>query len=122
MLFVKCPEYLIRLFQESKPDLQKLNEIVLLVPSERRVIGEKLVAEIAFVYRTLSRLRQEIDEGDLVSVFQQGEQVFLREHPAVKSYTALLPKYASLYKQLNDLLPTTVPQTLESALQEFLKQ
>ncbi|MCL2766683.1 MAG: hypothetical protein FWD21_03260 [Peptococcaceae bacterium] len=103
-------------------DIQNLHEIVNLVTVERRSIAYNLCREIRFVYLTLERLRKEIENGDVVSIFRQGEQEFLRENPALKSYTNLIPKYSSLYKQVNDLLPAANPHDKESELQTFLKQ
>lgn len=103
-------------------DMQKLNTIIGLVPSDRRAVAEKLGKEIAFMYRTLERLRKEVDEGEVVDLFKQGSQEFLRENPALKAYTNLIPKYSALYKQVTDLLPAASLNDGESELQDFLKQ
>jgi hypothetical protein len=69
----------------------------------------------------LERLRKEVDEGEVVDLFKQGNQEFLRENPALKAYTNLIPKYSALYKQMTDLLPASGVNEPSSELQNFLK-
>ena len=94
----------------TSKDLEKLNLIVGLVPSDRRSIAERITQEITFIYRTLERLRKEIDENESIS-----------KNPALKAYTTLIPKYSALFKQLNDLIPTVGVGDGKSELEEFLK-
>lgn len=103
-------------------NLQKLDAIIALVPSDRRAIAEKLGKEITFMYRTLERLREAVDTGEVVDLFKQGSQEFLRENPALKAYTNLIPKYSALYKQVTDLLPAASLNDGGSELQEFLNR
>jgi len=103
-------------------DIDKLDAIIELVPSDRRAVAEKLGKEITFMYRTLERLRQAVDGGEVVDLFHQGSQEFVRENPALKAYTNLIPKYSALYKQVTDLLPAASMNDGMSKLQEFLNE
>ena len=83
--------------------------------------NDDLIQNIAFTVIILERLRDEIDKTDITENFVQGKQRFTRESPAVKSYNATLKSFATLSKQLNDLLPDKKEKLPEGeALLSFL--
>ncbi|MHC1696443.1 MAG: hypothetical protein AB9835_14490 [Eubacteriales bacterium] len=103
-------------------NMKQLKKIIKLVPKERRPIAEKLAKEIAFMSKTLDDLKTAIEEQGAIDLFKQGAQEFLRENPALKSYTTLIQRYGGLYKQLTDLLPDAQPvkNNTTDKLLEFL--
>ena len=82
-----------------------LNEIVNLVPEGRRAVAKNLVVELNFMKRTLVQLRKYVDEHGAVDLFCNGKQQMLRESPALKSYSTLINRYGSIYKQLVSMIP-----------------
>lgn len=86
-------------------DMKKLKTILKQIPEDRQPIGNSLYNEIVFMEKTLNTLKNQVDEEGPVSMFKQGKQEFLREHPALKAYNTTIQRYSLLYKQLIDLLP-----------------
>lgn len=104
-----------------KSETKKLNKIKELVPDENKVIATNLIKELAFMSATLEELKDIVAEKGAVEDFQNGKQNFMRESPALKSYTALIPRYSNLYKQLISLVPEEVKET-NSELLDFINE
>jgi len=92
------------------------------IPEDKRIIGEKLITELEFIETTLQRLRAQISEAGEVEHFQQGEQDFLRESPALKAYNSLVQRYSVMYRQLADLMGKSVEAENSNAVLDFLKE
>lgn len=104
-----------------KSETKKLNKIKELVPEENKVIATNLIKEIAFMSATLEELKGIVEEKGAVEDFKNGKQEFMRESPALKSYTALIPRYSNFYKQLISLVPEEVKET-NSELLDFINE
>jgi len=102
-------------------DMQQLNELVALIPDERKQIAQKLAAEIVFMAQTLDQLKHDVTERGVVELFKQGKQEFLRESPALKAYNTTIQRYSLLYRQLADLLPKQAVST-DNPLYDFIKE
>ena len=98
---------------------QELNRILETLPQEKRCIGESLIAELLFMGDTLKALKKEIKARGTLEEFTQGKQSFMREAPALTSYTKLIARYGALFKQLCDMMPRA-PQEAPSALMDWL--
>lgn len=92
----------------SLHDTKKVYELAGKVNEDLRGVADALARELAFINDTLEELREHISEHGAVEWYQNGKQECWRESPAMKSYTALLPRYSALYKQLVGLLPDDV--------------
>ena len=97
-------------------DMSIFEELIGLVHEDRRHAARKLACEIAFMAKTLDRLKAAIAGNDVID-FEKN-----RESSALKSYNATVKSYSLLYKQFADMLPKAAPELPESRLQEFLKQ
>ena len=104
------------------PDLQELDDIIKLIPDDRKHIARKLADEIAFMGETLDELKTMVRQSGTVELFKQGKQEFLRESPALKGYNTTIQRYSLLFRQLADLLPKQTQDNADSALYEFIKQ
>ena len=98
------------------------NEIIERIPNDKRIIAEKLIAELTFMEKTLERLRAQIEESGETERFQQGRQDFLRESPALKAYNTTVQRYSVMYRQLADLMNKTPEAENSSAIYDFLVQ
>ena len=98
----------------------KLQKIVDSVPDGKRAAAEALAKEIAFMADTLGKLQADIQANGTTELFRQGSNCYDRERPALKSYTALVPRYGALLKQLTALAPD-MPED-EDELEAFLRQ
>ena len=105
--------------REMSTDIRQFGAILALVPEDRKLIAEKLVKELVFMAKTLDELRAAITNGGAVDTNTQGN---LRESPALKGYTGLIPRYSGLYKQLTDMLPKVAEKGADSPLMDFIKQ
>ncbi|WP_245628960.1 hypothetical protein [Alicyclobacillus shizuokensis] len=103
-------------------DFKKLKRLLKEVPQERQAVANSLYKELVFMARTLETLKAQIEEEGPVSMFKQGKQEFLREHPALKAYNTTIQRYGQLYKQLIDLLPRVDGKQKQDELLEFIQQ
>ena len=69
---------------------------------------------------TLAVLKRDIDENGPVELFKNGKQQMLRDSPALKGYSTLIQRYATLSKQLVDMIPKDAG-TDEDELDRFIK-
>jgi len=97
-------------------------DILKKVPEDKRTIGEKLIAELTFMEKTLEKLRAQIDEHGEVEHFQQGKQDFLRESPALKAYNTTVQRYSVMYRQLTDLMGKSAEAEKSNAVYDFIKE
>ncbi|WP_241521878.1 hypothetical protein [Staphylococcus delphini] len=67
---------------------------------------------------TLDELKRTVREHGATYVFTQGEQSYLKENPAMKSYNTTVTKYNATYKQLLSLLPQRVEES--NAFMDFV--
>ncbi len=99
---------------------RELNKILEIIPGEKRCIAQSLIAELLFIGETLEALKKEIRQRGTLEEFEQGKQSFMREAPALSSYTRLIARYGALFKQLCDMMPRG-NQEAPSALMEWLQ-
>lgn len=97
------------------------SDILQKLPEDKRIIGEKLVKELLFMETTLERLKRQINEAGEIERFQQGKQDFLRESPALKSYTSLVQRYSVMHRQLTDLIDKSPDTRENNAVFDFLQ-
>lgn len=64
-----------------------------------------LLDKANFMEKTLAVLQKEVEEGGVTTTMCQGNYYIERENPALKSYNTTIKNYASVIKQLNDMLP-----------------
>ena len=76
--------------KEFSTDLKQFEEILKIIPDERKQIAQNLIKEICFMMKTLEELRKTIEETGTVDLFEQGKQKFMRESPALKAYNTIV--------------------------------
>lgn len=91
------------------------------VPEDKRYIAEKLIAELKFMEKTLSKLKKQIEKDGEIEHFQQGKQDFYRESPALKSYNTTVQRYSVMYRQLTELMAKSVEAENSNAVYDFIK-
>lgn len=60
--------------KEISTDLKQFEEILKIIPDERKTIAQKLITEICFMTKTLEDLRKTIEENGTVDLFEQGNK------------------------------------------------
>ena len=91
------------------------------IPEDKKTIAQKLIDELVFMHKTLATLKRQIDADGTQEEFTQGKQSFVREAPALTSYTKLIARYDALYKHLCDLMPKSKEADNANPLYDFLK-
>lgn len=104
----------------ARSEKRKLNQIVKLVPDNKKAIASNIADELAFMTATLADLKEKVKEYGTIEHFQQGKQDFFRESPALKSYNTTIKQYSALYKQLCDLLPKDTQPIENDPLMDFI--
>ena len=102
-------------------DMRKVKKLLKEIPDDRKPIAEGIYNELVFMQNTLGLLKEQVENEGPVSMFKQGAQEFLREHPALKAYNTTIQRFSLLYKQLVDLLPTAPPGEQKDELLDFIK-
>ncbi|KYH30746.1 hypothetical protein CLTEP_25120 [Clostridium tepidiprofundi DSM 19306] len=102
-------------------DMKQLKKLLKDIPKDRQPIAQSLFNELSFMQKTLVKLKEQIEEDGPVSMFKQGKQEFLREHPALKGYNTTIQRYSLLYKQLTELLPPIEEKEKSDPLIDFIK-
>lgn len=102
-------------------DMKKVKKLLKDIPEERKPIADSIYKELVFMQNTLDKLKKQVDEEGPVSLFKQGKQEFLREHPALKAYNTTIQRFSLLYKQLIELLPPVDQQPQNDPLIDFIQ-
>lgn len=87
-------------------ELRKLKRTFKILDKDKKVIAEKLSKKAAFMDVTLDEMQEQITrEGYVVEAVNGNGFKIAMDHPAVKSYNAMIKNYNATIKQLIDLLP-----------------
>lgn len=89
-----------------KKELRKLKALYKSIPKNRLKLYEKSIEEAAFMAIDLEDLRETVTkEGPVIRQKNGNGFTVTQEHPAQKSYNAMIGKYTALIDKLNELLP-----------------
>ena len=101
--------------------IKEIDEILKKIPKEKQNEATLVSRKLVYLEEKLEELQKSIDETGVVEHFINGKQDFLRESPALASYTKLMKTYDTFYKNLINLLPKEVIDDLNSDdLDEFI--
>lgn len=89
-----------------RAEKRRLKSLLEELDENKKKAAEGLIDECAFMRATLKQYREYITLEGLIDVMPQGAYSVKREHPAVRSYSTIIQKYAAVCKQLFDMLPT----------------
>lgn len=98
--------------------LEKLSLLINEIPEDKRIMGEKLADEIAFMHRTLMKLRADIDKNGTLDKCGNGS---MKMSESLKGYNTTLKSYTATIKSFTDLLPKNDSKDVNPVL-EFLKE
>lgn len=109
--------------KQIKKEITKLRRLFKNLPKDKQKAAEGLLQEAAFMKATLEETRHIIDQEGILEHFEQGAQKFLREHPATKVYNTMINRYATVCKQLFDMIPDPeAGKQAEDELMAFVKR
>lgn len=90
-------------------EMERLNDIFKDVDKDKTNALKGFIEEASYMKITLMELKKLIDENGPIDEMSQGEYSILREHPALKSYNAMIQRYISVTEKLFNLLPRELP-------------
>ena len=99
---------------------KEIEKILKKIPSEKQNEATLIATKLQYMEEKLAEIQKQIDEQGVVEHFINGKQDFLRESPALASYTKLMKIYDTFYKNLINLLPKDVVDDLTDDLDEFV--
>lgn len=85
-------------------DIEKLRKRFADLDSDVGTLGLCLVDELKFTFRTLKKLKTNINKNGVVVKMDQGKYEIDRTNPALTTYNTLIKNYQTLSKQINDML------------------
>ena len=105
----------------AQKELKKLKLIAEALPEDKRKVTEGLIADAAFMAEQLEKLRNHITEKGWSEEYQNGANQFGRKSSVeADAYVKVQKSYASVIKQLTDLLPETDETTAGADITAFL--
>jgi hypothetical protein len=107
--------------RENK-EIKRLKAIYKNLPSDKLGVIEKLIERAAYMLITLQDMEKKISEDGLLLEMSQGNYSISRAHPLLSPYNSTIKNYASVIKQMNDLLPSAEQETAGQALMDFVSR
>ena len=99
-------------------DMERLREVLPLIPDGKRVVGEGLLTEIEFLSDTLKQLRTLVGGGSQEQMSLMSKKTV--DFSALRLYNATVQRYLQLFKDLCALLPVDIDEADE--LTEFINR
>ena len=107
---------------EANKELKKLNEIIKVIPDDKKKLVEGLIADASFMAEQLEFLRGYIAENGWSEEYQNGaNQRGKKTSVEADMYVKVQKSYASIIRQLTDFLPTENKNANNDELLEFLR-
>lgn len=95
-----------------KKEYEKLNKIYKNIDPDKKKVVDKLIGNSAFMAVTLEDLQEIITEKGCTEIYQNGaNQSGVKKSSEVEVYNSMIKNYASIVKQLTDLLGKDEPET-----------
>ena len=103
-------------------DLEQIKALLEQLPEDKKPIGCNLYEKLAFMHDTLTELQAVVRTSGAVEMFRQGENEYLRESPALKSYSTLIQRYCIVVKHIMDLFPKQAAANQNDDLYAFISE
>lgn len=100
----------------------KISRIFKEVDEDKKTLVDGLIEQSCFMYVQLRELNEIIEKKGVVENFKQGKQQFYREHPATKTYNAMIKNYNLTTKQLIEHCPQKRILDPDDIFEEFQKR
>ena len=99
-----------------KEEIERLNKIFENISENKKTLCSKLIQNAAFMAVTLEDLQETVMKEGAIKEFTNGNGFeIVQEHPAQKSYNTMINRYASVIRQLQELLPDKKEDTVINA-------
>lgn len=99
----------------------RLSRIFTKIDAKAKKAVCELINNAAFIGVTLQDLQESINRDGTMTEYQNGENQWgTKKNPDVDTYNTMIKNYASIVKQLTDLLPKEPPKQKDDEFDKFL--
>ncbi|OLN21895.1 hypothetical protein BTO30_12415 [Domibacillus antri] len=106
-----------------KKEVNKIRRSLKEMNPELKKINEKLIYNAAWLAVSLDDLTKTMDECGVVAEYKNGENQYgTKKSPEAELYTSWSKQYATIMKQLSDLLPKDGAGNKKDELMQFLTE
>jgi len=106
--------------KKTTVDIKSLRTVFESINDNKSKLALSLLDKADFMNKTLEKLQKRIDEEDVITTMCQGSYEIERENPALRSYNTTIKNYASVIKQIVDLLPESANKQVGEDLLKFI--
>lgn len=106
----------------QKKEISRLKSIYENLPEDRLKVIEKLIDRAAYMLVSLQDMESRMNKDGLLTEMKQGEYSIERAHPLLSPYNTMVKNYASVVKQMNEILPNTEQDAAGQALMAFVSK
>lgn len=92
------------------------------IPADKKDAADLMIDKLSFMTVNIDDLEEDIKKNGAVEIFENGSQSMRRENPAQKSLVAMINRWTSLSKALNDLLPVDVKEVIPQNYENMMEQ
>ena len=100
-------------------NIKELEKEICKIDGNKQKLALSLLDKAEFLEEVLQKLKIKVQIDGVVTEMCQGEYSIDRENPALKSYNTTIKNYASIIKQLNDMLPVEKEKDKTDGFEEF---
>lgn len=109
-----------KMAKKETSDLKELRKIFEKTKNNKSKLALSLLDKAEFMNETLKELEIKVRLEGVVTTMCQGSYDIERENPALKSYNTTIKNYASVVKQIVDLLPESENKQTGEDLLKFI--
>ena len=107
--------------KKTTVDIKSLRAVFESINDNKSKLALSLLDKADFMNTTLLELEQKVKDDGVVTEMVQGSYVIERENPALRSYNTTIKNYASVIKQIVDLLPESANKQVGEDLLKFIE-
>ncbi|MCR5812871.1 MAG: hypothetical protein K6G15_00055 [Desulfovibrio sp.] len=105
----------------SKKLNKRLSKVLENISEERRILAEDMLHEAAFLIKTMTGLKADIEANGATELFKQGSNEINRPSASFQAYIAAVAKYTALVGKIAKLLPEDTKKDL-GGVESWLRQ
>lgn len=99
--------------QNKAINYKALKKVFNEMPEEQAMLGLSLVKDLEFMKKTMSKLKKEITSKGVITQMDQGKYYIERANPALQQYNAMIKNFNSTVKQISELIPKEISDSLD---------
>lgn len=93
-----------------KKEITRFKKFIKNLNQEEQQMCMHMINELGFMKVTLEDLKEEVNNGGVITEMPQGEYSIMRENPALKSYNTMIQRFNATLKQLDEFINKNNPK------------